>query len=241
MTEPIRPGDRVVIVKRRNLREELQVALNVLLIVFVGTGLKIMMSNQGQSGPLTGAGIENLKYFTVLSNILCGIVAVCWVAFYVINKQLPAVWKLVSASAVVLTMLIIAAFLAPLYPDLNLYEGGNLYFHRIVPLIALAEFFIVKTDKKIPLKYTFLAASLSLLYGMGYLVNNLVNGSGQWPDTNDWYGFLNWGYPVGMGIFAGVVLMHWGIALLLRFINDKIYRQRRQYESKTPGQVNGIG
>lgn len=219
--EPIQPGDKVYIVKKRNFRETLQVGFNVLLIVFVGTGIKIMMSNQQESAALTSTGIGNLKYFTVLSNILCGIIAVLWVVLYILDKKLPAVWKLVSSSAVVLTMIIIAAFLAPLYPDLNLYEGSNRYFHLIVPLIALAEFVLMETKTEIPFKYTFVAAVPSLLYGMAYLVNNLVNGIGQWPETNDWYGFLNWGYPVGILIFAGIVLLNWGVTLLLRFLNRR--------------------
>ena len=219
--EPIQPGDMVYIVKKRNFRETLQVGFNVLLIVFVGTGIKIMMSNQQESAALTSTGIGNLKYFTVLSNILCGIIAVLWVVLYILDKKLPAVWKLVSSSAVVLTMIIIAAFLAPLYPDLNLYEGSNRYFHLIVPLIALAEFVLMETKTEIPFKYTFVAAVPSLLYGMAYLVNNLVNGIGQWPETNDWYGFLNWGYPVGILIFAGIVLLNWGVTLLLRFLNRR--------------------
>ena len=69
-----------------------------------------------------------------------------------------------------------------------------------------------------PFKYTFIAAIPSLIYGNFYLANCLINGVGEWPETNDWYGFLNWGYPVGIAIFAGVVLMNWGIACLFWLI-----------------------
>jgi uncharacterized protein (DUF486 family) len=47
----------------------------------------------------------------------------------------------------------------------------------------------------------------------------MVNGIGEWPDTNDWYGFLNWGWPVGIAIFVFVILLNWGVAVLLRFLN----------------------
>ena len=99
-------------------------------------------------------------------------------------------------------------------------------FHLIVPLFAMAEFLIIKTREKIPFKYTLYSAALALAYGTYYLVNILINGIGEWPDTNDWYGFLNWGFPIGIAIFAFVVLMDFGIACLLRFLNNLINKLR---------------
>ena len=34
-----------------------------------------------------------------------------------------------------------------------------------------------------------------IVYGTFYLGNILLNGRGEWPDTNDWYGFAMWGIP----------------------------------------------
>ena len=117
----------------------------------------------------------------------------------------------------------IAAFLAPMYPNLNLYEGGNLWFHLILPLTAMVEFVLLDIPEskgnKIPFRYTFYSASFALIYGICYLANILINGIGVWPDTNDWYGFLNWGYPIGLCIFGFIVLMNWLMAVLLRLGN----------------------
>ena len=57
MAVPIRPGDKVVIVKQHNLRDDLGVVFNVLLIVFVATGLDFMMSNKGSGVALAADGI----------------------------------------------------------------------------------------------------------------------------------------------------------------------------------------
>ena len=43
-----------------------------------------------------------------------------------------------------------------------------------------------------------------------------------WPETNDWYGFLNWGYPIGIAIFAVIVLMDFGMAVLLMALNQLV-------------------
>ena len=129
-----------------------------------------------------------------------------------------------ASSGVGLTFVIIAAFLAPMYPDLNLYSGGNLWFHLIIPFTSMAGFIVSDNEQKIPFKYTIISALMALVYGTGYLINILVNGVGEWPDSNDWYGFLNWGYPVGIGIFAAVVLMNFGVAAILRLLNKFVSR-----------------
>ena len=196
--------------------------LNILIVAFAVTGTVIMLSHKGDGTGLASSGISNLKYFTVLSNEFCGIVAALWLVCDLLGKKLPVVLKLTAASAVALTFLIIAAFLAPMYPDLNLYENANLWFHLILPLTAVLEFVFLRTDKRIPFKYTVISALLALFYGIGYLANILVNGKGEWPDTNDWYGFLNWGYPVGMAIFASIVLMDFAMAVLMRALNNRI-------------------
>lgn len=219
----IQPGDKVRIKPIVKPRDAIQTALNVLIIVFVCVGISKMLDNPEQGAGLTGVGIENLKYFTVLSNIFAGGVAIIWVTYYIFcdvyNIKSPVLLKLMSASAVGLTFLIIAAFLAPMYPELDLYTGSNLYFHRVVPLLAMAEMILMKVDRKIPFKYTLISASLALIYGVGYVINILINGIGEWPNTNDWYGFLNWGYPIGAVIFVAIVLMDFGIACLLRGLN----------------------
>jgi hypothetical protein len=216
----IQPKDKTAICKDR--RSIFSVILNILIVVFAAVGTVIMLSNQGDGTGLASSGITNLKYFTVLSNEFCGITAALWLVFFLLGKKFPPVLKLTAASAVALTFLIIAAFLAPMYPELDLYENANLWFHLILPLTAVLEFIILRTDEKIPFRYTVISALPALIYGIGYLANILVNGKGEWPDTNDWYGFLNWGYPAGMAIFAAIVLMDFAMAVLMRALNNRI-------------------
>lgn len=51
---------------------------------------------------------------------------------------------------------------------------------------------------------------------------NLLNGIGVWPESNDWYGFLNWGPGFGALIFACIVLASFAMACILRFLRNKI-------------------
>ena len=201
-----------------------ETVFNILLVIFTICGTYAMLTSKAPGSGLTASGFENLKFFTVLSNEFCGLVAALWLVFKLRGREFPVLPKLMAASAVGLTFVIIAAFLAPMYPDLNLYAGGNLWFHLIIPLTAMADFILMKTDKRIPFKYTFISALLSLVYGNFYLGNILINGIGQWPDTNDWYGFLNWGFPIGIVIFAVVVLMNWAVACVLRTGNILLHK-----------------
>ena len=76
--------------------------------------------------------------------------------------------------------------------------------------------------RMIPFRWTLYTMIPVLIYGAFYLGNILINGVGVWPDTNDFYGFVNWGLPVGIGIFAVILTATWGIACALRFVQGKI-------------------
>lgn len=128
--------------------------------------------------------------------------------------------KLSAAAAVMVTFLVVACFFGPLYGYGQLYLGSNLWFHLIIPLLAIVEFCLL--DGEIPFRKTLLSGVPALVYGCVYLGNVLINGKGEWPNTNDWYGFLNWGYGPAMAIFFIIVLVSWGVACLLRWINSKM-------------------
>ncbi len=209
---------------KTKILDKTETIFNIILVIFTICGTYAMLTNKEPGSGLTASGFQNLKFFTVLSNEFCGIVALIWLIFKRRNKTFPTLPKLMAASAVGITFVIIAFFLQPLYPDLNLYQGGNLWFHLIIPITAMIDFVIMKTETKIPFRYTLISALFALVYGIFYLGNIIINGIGTWPDTNDWYGFLNWGWTVGMIIFAVIVIMNWAMACLLRFINHVIGR-----------------
>ncbi len=204
------------------MKKKILLAIESLIVILVIIGTVIMFMGAADETGLTASGIYNLKYFTVLSNEFCGIVMLIDIIRTVLGKSMVSKnLKYIAVTSVGLTFSIIAFFLQPMYKELNMYKGGNLFFHLIVPVIAVAEFVVLekeKRDESILFRYTFIAAIPSVIYGFGYLINILINGIGEWPDTNDWYGFLNWGFPVGIGIFAGVVLINWLVALVLRFL-----------------------
>lgn len=203
------------------MRKKVVIVLNILMVICLVTGLGIMVLRSGGEGELlTSSGWANLKYYTVLSNIFCGVIAA---VFLILRGKTPG-WlmtlKLAAAASVAVTFLVVACFLGVLYGHRYMYLGSNLFFHLILPVLGMIEFCLL--EETISFRKTFFASIPTLLYGSVYLGNILINGKGEWPNTNDWYGFYRWGLGGALVIFAAIVLISWGVACLLRFINLRV-------------------
>ena len=59
-------------------------------------------------------------------------------------------------------------------------------------------------------------------YLVFYVIFNLVMGRGEDPFEYDWYGFLLWGWPVGIVIAVVITLATFGISALLRLLNGRV-------------------
>ena len=201
----------------------LEFILNLIIVIFAVIGIILMLTSEAEEGALQSSGLENFKFYTVLTNVFCGIVALVYLVALCAKKAAAklAALKLAAVCGVAITFAVVAFMFGPLYGFLQFYKRGNLFFHLLLPVTAMIEFIIVKR-RKIPFKYTVFAAVPTLLYAIGYLLNILINGiGGPWPDTNDFYGFLNWGWPVGIAIFTGIPLTAFGVANIFRTISNK--------------------
>ena len=196
--------------------------IDTLIVICVVYGTCLMLTHGGDGAGLTSEGLENLKYYTVLSNLFCGIVALAELVAYISRKNGFdfAMLKFIAATVTGLTAVIIAAFLQPTYPDLDMYQGSNLWFHFIVPCIAVIEcIFTADGAAMLSFHQTFFTMIPSALYGLFYVINILIRGVGTWPDSNDWYGFLNWGWSVGIIIFLVIIVVTWLVSLVLWLLN----------------------
>ena len=200
-----------------------EIILNLIIVIFTVIGIILMLTSKAEEGALQSSGLENFKFYTVLSNVFCGIVALIYLICLFAKKDIGkiAALKLAAVCGVAITFAVVAFMFGPLYGFLQFYKRGNLFFHLLLPVTAMIEFIFIRR-KKIPFKFTVFAAIPTLLYGTGYLLNILINGiGGPWPDTNDFYGFLNWGWPVGIAIFTGIPLTAFAVACLFRAISNK--------------------
>jgi len=203
-------------------RNKLRKLVNFFLVIaVVGSWISIFVS---ASGTLMQNGINSLKYFTVLSNLFEGAASIVWLVSSGKNggraSSLAERLKYIAAAAVGLTCAVVLTFLGPLYGYPAMFAGGSLFMHLLTPLIAIAEI-IFLSDVEYTRKDNRLVMLSPIIYGVFYLGNNLINGIGEWPDTNDWYLFLAWGYPVGILIFAVICVVTWLLGLMMRKLHRK--------------------
>ena len=193
-----------------------RVVVNICLVVaVVGAWTAMFLFGEGS---LSDDGLSSLKYFTVLSNLFEGIASLIWLIAARkggTSKDRAERLKYVAATSVFLTFTTVMVFLGPLYGYPMMFEGSNLFFHLLIPIAAVLEI-IFLSDRRFDKRDNNIAAIPPVIYGLFYLGNVIINGVGEWPDTNDWYLFLAWGYPVGILIFAVITITTWLLALLLR-------------------------
>ena len=163
------------------------------------------------SGPLAAFGLSSLKYFTTLSNIFSAAVSAIFAVRAARGAGVPD-WlhclRLVATTSVTLTLLTVELFLAPaLYGYASMHVGANLWFHLVLPLLAIVSFCAFEADRPIPMRWTFVALAPMLLYGTCYYANLLVNGMGR-----------------ASLVFAAMALATWGIAAVLRAVNQRARR-----------------
>lgn len=200
-----------------------EIIFNLVIVFLAVTGIILMITSQPEEGALQSSGLENFKFYTVLTNVFCGIIALVQLIFILLKKDTDKirVLKLAAVVGVAITFAVVAFMFGPLYGYPQFYKRGNLFFHLLEPLAAIAEFILIRREK-MPFRYTVFAAIPTLLYGIGYLLNILINGiGGPWPYTNDFYAFLSWGWPVGIAIFTGIPLTAFAVACIFRAISNK--------------------
>ena len=210
---------------KKNLR--LTFVLNLIITVLVIAGMVIIFTRRGQSGILLSGGWLSLRYYTTLSNVFCGLTGLLTCIRILRSGRLTKplfAGKLMTSAATGLTFLVVLLFFGPLYGLRFMYMGSNFLFHLVVPLLALVDFFLLPFPGggKTPFRFTLLAALPTVVYGVCYALNLFINGIGEWPYSNDWYGFVNWGYPIGFTIFGIFIVVTWLFAWLLWGINRKL-------------------
>ena len=197
-------------------RNRIRKSINLFLAITVfGSWAALFIS---ASGTLMHNGINSLKYFTTLSNLFEGIASVVWldsVRKYGKASDYAELLKYIAAASVGLTCVTVMVFLGPLYGYPEMLKGPSFFLHLLTPVVAIAEM-IFLADTGFTRKDNRLVVIPPLVYGIVYLGNIALNGIGEWPDTNDWYLFLTWGFPVGILIFAVICAVTWLLGLAMR-------------------------
>lgn len=181
---------------------------------------------------LAAMGLGSLKYFTVLSNLLLGLAslvyAICIIRFLRGGARIPS-WahklKYAATVAVTVTLMTVLLFLGPTLGYPLMFVGANLWFHLILPVLAIVEFIFLDTANELSFKSTLLGVVPTLLYGIVYCGNILMNGVGSGATTNDWYGFTMWGVEFIPVVLLVMLLATWLFAIIIYAANAAVRRR----------------
>ncbi len=165
------------------------VIVNLILLagVFISVGIHVRHSSVRAA----------LKYFTVLSNLLCGLSAAVMIlrASGAVPDDPAILLKNAGTAAVTVTLLTVLLFLGPTVGWKRLLSGPDLWLHLICPLLALAAWLLWDKDPctlkslecHLPFWTVFVSWSPVVLYGCLYLRKVIyARPEKRW---DDFYGF----------------------------------------------------
>ena len=179
-------------------------------IIFIATCIVVLLYFRKDGAWDIENGLKQFRFFTVLSNTLCGIAALMMAIGQIRGNvsQFVFMMKYLGTVSVTLTFLTVLLFLGPTQGGYAkwFFEGDFFYTHLVGPLLAMLSFFLMERRKM-----TFGSAMLGLLpmllYGAVYLYKVMFAPEGErWED---FYGFTKFGkWQVAcVGMVAGASLI----------------------------------
>ena len=203
------------------------IILTIISMIIMFTGFKFMY---GYETVLESTKIGMLRFFTVESNMLMGMVAL----IFAINEikflkekiaDIPTkiyILKLMATTAVGLTFFVVFAYLGPISTGgiPSMLMNSNLFFHLVIPILSIINFaFFEKTDK-LKLRYVIYGLIPTFLYEIYYLGNVLIHiEEGAVSPTYDWYWFVQNGVWTAVIVAPMILAISYIISLILWRLN----------------------
>ena len=187
----------------------------VIICAVTGTVISALAGKETFMG-----GSHVFMFFTIQSNI--AIALVCLIGAVLLLKKAPAYWyviKFVFTVSITLTGIVFCFVLAPTLKG-HAWNLQNILTHVIVPIAAVADFFVTGVDADIQKKSVVYVTIPPLLYAV-YAWIGYVAGWEFLKGVHYPYFFLNWGSPAGaFGFVKGLPYMGcvWWILAILIFL-----------------------
>ena len=214
-------------------RIKISFILNALIVLLVVIGCICMFADINfmpvKNEVLVSNKLEMLKYYTVDSNILIGIVSFVLLIYeYLYFKKkinnvpkFAYVLKYVGTSTIALTFITTLVFLSPRYGFYSMYNNSNLIFHLIVPLLSFTSYVFFEkysADYKEGV-FGILPMLVYAIYYTGNIFSHL--NSGGLTSKYDFYGFLFGNIYNAVIVAPIIVLVTYLIGLLVLYLNKE--------------------
>ena len=198
------------------------VSLILKCIVIISAVIGIVLSARAGSHTFMGGKVV-FMYFTIQSNIAVALVCAVGAVLLLRSSRICPAWhviKLVGTVSITLTGAVFCFILAPVMVS-GAWNTQNVLTHVVVPLAAIADFFVTGVCgniKKRNVFFVFLSPMAYAIYaGIGYIRGWQFARGVNYP-----YFFLNWGSEAGAFGFSSELpymgCVWWIIALLIGLI-----------------------
>lgn len=201
------------------VNQSLKIIIQAAVIVFAAAGT-VLSYLGGRNAFMGGSAV--FMYFTIQSNILIAVISAADLILSAAGKADGTAWqviRLTGAVAITLTGIVFCFVLAPTMGSLA-WNIQNILTHVAVPLLAVADLFLMRGRCKIGYRHVVFVMIPPLLYA-AYASVGYIRGWQFSPNVNYPYFFLNWGSPAGaFGFTNGLPYMGcvWWIIAILVFL-----------------------
>ena len=178
--------------------------------------------------------MEMFKFFTVDSNIIMGMASLILIIYdikYIKGKikdipNIIYILKFISTSAITLTFITTAFFLAPKYGFYAMYNNNNLFFHLIIPVLSIVSYVFFEGHIS-KYRHALLGIIPMLLYSIYYtsMIFFHIN-NGEIDYNYDFYGFLQGDINNAFTVIPVIYLFSYIIAFILLLLNNKINNKK---------------
>lgn len=195
--------------------------LTVFASFLMFTGIKI---TNGAEPILETTKLGMFKFFTVDSNLFMGIVSLI---FVIKNKSITKNMyrlKLMSTTAVSLTLIVVLAYLAPISQGglKSMLQNSNLFFHLIIPVLSIINFTIFENTNKLKIKDTLYGLIPTIIYAILYVINLIIHiENNEILPKYDWYWFAQNGILQAILTAITIITTTYIITLLLWKLNKR--------------------
>ena len=212
---------------------KVSIIMNMLIVILVIVGTIFMFTGvtfMPAEKLLEASKIEMFKFYTVDSNILMGIISLIFLIYekkLLKNeiKEIPKkiyILKLVGTSAITLTFATTAFFLAPNYGLYAMYNNTNLFFHLIVPVLAIISYIVFEKHEN-KYKYAIFGIIPMFIYSIFYTINVLIHlNDGGLTFKYDFYGFLQGNINNIYVVMPSIYIISYLMSIMLILGNKKI-------------------
>ncbi len=184
---------------------KISLILNIIIVIMTIFAFVTMFTDfkfmPGTETTIASSKVGRLRFFTIDSNLLMGIAALVFLIEEIkllkgkikeINRKYY-VFNLMSTSAVTLTFMVVLVYLGQIAPNglYSMYVDKNLFFHGLIPFVAMINFIFFTNTDKLKFKDTYYGLIPMILYAIYYITNVLLHlENGKVSPDYDWYYFV---------------------------------------------------